>query len=92
MELMHQLTPHLKQLRLSGILETLEARNQQAVDSKWTYGPAGAFEQIITVSRVITRVKSWFSTRLLDCYLKGSEIPNRNFLRGCARWSGCGNH
>jgi DNA replication protein DnaC len=37
MELMHQLTPHLKQLRLSGILETLEARNQQAVDSKWTY-------------------------------------------------------
>lgn len=37
MELMHQLTPHLKQLRLSGILETLEARNQQAVDNKWTY-------------------------------------------------------
>lgn len=37
MELMHQLTPHLKQLRLSGILETLEARNQQAVDGKWTY-------------------------------------------------------
>ncbi len=26
MELMHQLTPHLKQLRLSGILETLEAQ------------------------------------------------------------------
>lgn len=37
MELMHQLTPHLKQLRLSGVLETLEARNQQAVDGKWTY-------------------------------------------------------
>ena len=37
MELMHQMTPHLKQLRLSGILETLEARNRQAIDGKWTY-------------------------------------------------------
>jgi len=37
MELMHQLTPHLKQLRLSGILETLETRNRQAVDGKWSY-------------------------------------------------------
>jgi DNA replication protein DnaC len=33
----HQLTPHLKQLRLSGVLETLEARNRQAIDGKWTY-------------------------------------------------------
>ena len=31
MELMHQMTPHLKQLRLSGILETLEARKRQAI-------------------------------------------------------------
>jgi len=37
MELMHQLTPHLKQLRLSGILQTLEARNRQAVDGQWSY-------------------------------------------------------
>lgn len=37
MELMHQLTPHLKQLRLSGVLETLEIRNQQAVEGKWSY-------------------------------------------------------
>jgi DNA replication protein DnaC len=37
MELMHHLTPYLKQLRLSGILETLEVRNRQAVDGKWTY-------------------------------------------------------
>ena len=34
---MHQLAPHLKQLRLSGILETLEARNRQALDSQWSY-------------------------------------------------------
>jgi len=33
----HQLTPYLKQLRLSGILETLEVRNQQAIAEQWTY-------------------------------------------------------
>ena len=37
MELKHQLTPHLKHLRLSGILETLEARHRQAIDGKWSY-------------------------------------------------------
>lgn len=37
MELIHQLTPNLKQLRLSGILETLEARNREAVAGQWSY-------------------------------------------------------
>ena len=37
MELIHQLTPNLKSLRLSGILETLEARNRQALDGQWSY-------------------------------------------------------
>lgn len=37
MELKHQLTPYLKRLRLSGILGTLEARNRQAIEGKWTY-------------------------------------------------------
>ena len=37
MELMHQLVPQLKQLRLSGVLETLEARHRQAIDGKWSY-------------------------------------------------------
>jgi DNA replication protein DnaC len=34
---MHQLTPQLKRLRLSGVLETLETRNRQAIDDQWTY-------------------------------------------------------
>lgn len=38
MELNHQLAPKLKQLRLSGILATLEAREQQAIDGQWAYG------------------------------------------------------
>lgn len=34
---MHQLTPQLKQLRLSGVLETLDVRNRQAIDGQWSY-------------------------------------------------------
>ena len=37
MALKHQLQPYLKQLRLSGILETLDARHRQAVDGQWTH-------------------------------------------------------
>jgi len=36
-ELRNHLVPKLKSLRLSGILETLEVRNQQAIDEKCTY-------------------------------------------------------
>jgi DNA replication protein DnaC len=37
MELSHQLIPQLKLLRLSGILDTLERRQQEAIKGKWTY-------------------------------------------------------
>lgn len=37
MELRHQLTPYLTKLRLSGILQTLESRNRQAVEGQWSY-------------------------------------------------------
>jgi DNA replication protein DnaC len=37
MQLTHQLTPYLTQLRLSGILQVLEARNRQALDGHWSY-------------------------------------------------------
>lgn len=37
MELIPQLTGQLKQLRLSGILETLEERCRKAVDEKWSF-------------------------------------------------------
>jgi len=35
MELKQHLIPQLKQLRLSGILDTLEARIHQATDERW---------------------------------------------------------
>jgi DNA replication protein DnaC len=37
MELIHQLALPLRQLRLSGILDTLDVRNQQAIDEQWSY-------------------------------------------------------
>jgi len=38
MELKQHLIPKLKALRLSGILDTLEVRTQQAIVEQWTYG------------------------------------------------------
>ena len=37
MELNQQLIPQLKQLRLSGVLATLDARNRQAIEGQWAY-------------------------------------------------------
>jgi DNA replication protein DnaC len=37
MELKPQLSIQLRQLRMSGVMETLEARNRQAIDAQWTY-------------------------------------------------------
>lgn len=37
MTMVHELEPSLKRLRLSGILDTLEVRNDQAVSGQWTY-------------------------------------------------------
>ncbi len=37
MELTHQLTPMLRTLRLSGLLETLEVRNRQAVEGQTSF-------------------------------------------------------
>lgn len=37
MELKPQLSTQLRHLRMSGVLETLESRNRQAVDGQWTF-------------------------------------------------------
>ena len=34
---MHQVSGQLKRLRLSGVVETLSARERQAIDGKWSY-------------------------------------------------------
>lgn len=37
MELKPQLAHQLRHLRMSGVMETLENRNLQAIDGQWTY-------------------------------------------------------
>jgi DNA replication protein DnaC len=37
MELKHQIATQLRQLRLSGVLETMDARHRQAIDGQWSY-------------------------------------------------------
>jgi DNA replication protein DnaC len=37
MELTHQVREQLKRLRLSGVVETLSARERQAIEGKWSY-------------------------------------------------------
>ena len=55
------LTPHLKQLRLSGILDSLEARNRQAIDTKLAYTE---FLALLIEDEVARREQKKFATRL----------------------------
>ncbi len=57
----HELTPSLKQLRLSGILDSLDARNRQAIDSKLAYTE---FLALLIQDEVARREQKKFSTRL----------------------------
>jgi DNA replication protein DnaC len=56
-----ELTPHLKQLRLSGILDSLEARNRQALDGKIAYTE---FLSLLIQDEVARREQKKFQTRL----------------------------
>jgi len=58
---MPALSPHLKQLRLSGILDSLEARNRQAIDSKLAYTE---FLALLIEDEVARREQKKFTTRL----------------------------
>ncbi|MGH8749986.1 MAG: ATP-binding protein, partial [Burkholderiales bacterium] len=56
-----ELSPHLKQLRLSGILDSLEARNRQAMDSKLAYTE---FLALLIQDEVARREQKKFALRL----------------------------
>jgi DNA replication protein DnaC len=56
-----ELTPQLKQLRLSGILDSLEARNRQAIDAKLAYT---AFLALLVGDEVARREQKKLATRL----------------------------
>lgn len=56
-----ELAPQLKQLRLSGILDSLEARNRQAIDGKMAYTD---FLALLIGDEVARREQKKFSLRL----------------------------
>ena len=56
-----ELAPQLKQLRLSGILDSLEARNRQAIEGKLAYTE---FLAMLVSDEVARRESKKFSTRL----------------------------
>lgn len=56
-----ELSPQLKQLRLSGILDSLEARNRQAIESKLAYTE---FLALLIGDEVARREQRKFSSRL----------------------------
>ena len=56
-----ELVPHLKQLRLSGILDSLEARNRQAIESKLAYTE---FLAILMGDEVARREQNSFGMRV----------------------------
>jgi DNA replication protein DnaC len=56
-----ELAPHLKQLRLSGILDSLDARNRQAIDAKLAYTE---FLALLIQDEVARREQKKFTSRL----------------------------
>jgi hypothetical protein len=56
-----ELAPQLKQLRLSGIFDSLEARNRQAIEAKLAYTD---FLALLISDEVARREQKKFSTRL----------------------------
>lgn len=71
---MPQLDPMLKQLRLSGILDSLTARNQQAIESKLAYTD---FLALLIQDEVARRDQRQFGQRLRKAQVSGDKTLER---------------
>jgi DNA replication protein DnaC len=67
---MPELSPLLKQLRLSGILETLPARNREAIENKLSYSE---FLALLIQDEVARREQNKFATRLRRVGFRGEK-------------------
>ncbi|MGE0313398.1 MAG: IS21-like element helper ATPase IstB [Lautropia sp.] len=65
-----ELAPQLKQLRLSGILDSLEARNRQAIDGRLAYTE---FLAMLIADEVARRDQKKFDTRLRRAQFRASK-------------------
>jgi DNA replication protein DnaC len=74
-----ELAPNLKQLRLSGILDSLEARNRQAIESKLAYTE---FLALLIHDEVARREQTKFSLRLRRAaFRSGKTLDGFDFAR-----------
>jgi DNA replication protein DnaC len=71
---MPQLEPMLKQLRLSGILDSLNVRNQQAIDTKLAYID---FLSLLVQDEVARRDQRHFGQRLRKAQVNGDKTLER---------------
>ena len=71
---MPQIEPMLKQLRLSGILDSLAARNQQAIESKLAYTD---FLALLIQDEVARRDQRHFGQRLRKAQMSGDKTLER---------------
>ncbi len=65
-----ELIPHLKQLRLSGILDSLEARNRQAIESKLAYTE---FLALLIEDEVARREQKKYASRVRRAAFRGNK-------------------
>src|SRR5574338_1299280 len=65
-----EIAPHLKQLRLSGILDSLEARNRQALEGKLAYTE---FIALLIQDEVARREQKKFALRLRRASFRASK-------------------
>lgn len=74
MQSLPELTPQLKQLRLSGILDSLDARNRQAIDSHLSYSE---FLALLIQDEVARREQKKLATRLRRAAFRGEKTIER---------------
>ncbi len=67
---MPELSPLLKQLRLSGLLETLPARNREAIENKLSYTE---FLALVIQDEVARREQNKFTTRVRRAGFRGEK-------------------
>ena len=65
-----EIAPHLKQLRLSGILDSLETRNRQAIESKLAYTE---FLALLIQDEIARREQKKFTLRLRRASFRASK-------------------
>jgi hypothetical protein len=90
MELTHQLTPMLRTLRLSGILETLEVGNRQAVEQPTSFVE---FLAVLLQDEVEHRAQSKLCLRLrraANGCRKAARAPRTDEIRARRRWAWVG--